>query len=465
MDQAITDWSVAEIGARLDRLPPSRTMWRWVGVLSFGAFFEIYDISLTAFLSPALLKAGIFHMQGGLFGLNDQANFVFATFFGLWLGTLLFAAVADRLGRRPVFTLSLVWYAAATVVMGFASSAAAIDALRALAGIGIGVQLVAIDCILAELLPKAQRGRGFAVSTFLQFLAVPVGGVLSLLLTKHVIHGVVGWRFLAFIPGLAAIGIVFLGRFLPESPRWLARQGRQAEAVARLDAIEAAVRRETGRELSPPSVEARSVAPAAAQRTAALFQPPLRRIVLMLIVFHLFQTIGFFGFSNWAPMLLEARGVALKSSLAYTTAIALAFPLSPLLFLALADRIERKWLIVMGALGAAAAGLFFAASGNRVGWIGSGFLLTIFSGLMSFAYHTYQGELFPTALRARAVGFVYSFSRLAAMFSGYIVAAILKGGGAGAVFVSLAGCFLAVTIVIGIFGPRTTRASLEAIAG
>jgi putative MFS transporter len=97
------------ISARIDRLPPCGTLWSWVARISFGAFFEIYEIALTSLLAPALVLAGIFHNgQAGLFGLPDLATFAFGTFAGLFVGALVFSTIADRFGRRPIFTYSLV---------------------------------------------------------------------------------------------------------------------------------------------------------------------------------------------------------------------------------------------------------------------------------------------------------------------------------------------------------------------
>src|ERR1700730_18768624 len=108
-----------DVGARLDRLPPPRYIWYLVGLVSFGAFFEIYDLTLSAPLSLGLLAAGIFHRgAAGFFGITDQATFVAVTFAGLYAGALGFSAVADRFGRRLTFTVALLWYALATVAMG-----------------------------------------------------------------------------------------------------------------------------------------------------------------------------------------------------------------------------------------------------------------------------------------------------------------------------------------------------------
>ncbi|HLZ82647.1 MAG TPA: hypothetical protein VKQ54_03710, partial [Caulobacteraceae bacterium] len=100
--------SPSGVAARIDRLPPTRYVWLLVVLVSFGAFFEIYDIALSAPLSLGLQAAGVFHRGGaGLFGLSDQATLIAVTFAGLYVGTLGFSAAADRFGRRPIFTFAL----------------------------------------------------------------------------------------------------------------------------------------------------------------------------------------------------------------------------------------------------------------------------------------------------------------------------------------------------------------------
>src|SRR5579863_7349428 len=231
--------SADAIAERIDALKSSRRLWMFVVILSFGAFFEIYDIALTAPLSIGLVQAGIFHAGArGLFGLADQASFIAATFLGLYLGTAGLSSLADRFGRRAIFTWSLLWYSVATIIMGCQSSVLTIDLWRLIAGVGLGVELVAIDCYIVELMPTSLRGRAFALSSSIQFLAAPAVAVLAWLLIPGTLFAVAGWRWLCFIPAIAALLIWFVRRGLPESPRWLAARGRGAEAtliLARLD--------------------------------------------------------------------------------------------------------------------------------------------------------------------------------------------------------------------------------------
>ena len=455
-----------DIGARLDRLPPTRYIWCLVGLVSFGAFFEIYDLALTAPLSLGLLAAGVFHRgAAGFFGYTDQATFAAATFAGLYVGTLGFSAVADRLGRRSIFTFALLWYATATVVMGLQNSAFAIDLCRFVASMGVGLELVAIDCYLAELMPKTVRGRAFAFSASLQFLSVPFVSVLAWALIPGTHLGIAGWRWLAFVPAVGALLVWQVRRALPESPRWLEAHGRAVEADLAISKIEQRVARDLG--LKVPQIHAPADTPMHGPAKAiSLWTPPYRRRTVVLIVFHVFQTIGYFGFSNWLPTLLVAQGVEIGKSLAYSAVLALVPPIAPLAFSLFADKLERKWMVAAGALLAAAAGLLLSRitqNSNFALFTVIGASVAIGNSLMSLSYHTYQSELFPTPMRARAVGFVYSFSRLSAIFSSYIIAATLDRTGSVGVFVLISTAMVVVALTVGLFGPRTRGLALEQI--
>jgi len=376
-----------------------------------------------------------------------------------------FSAVADRLGRRPVFTFALLWYATATVVMGLQNSAFAIDLCRFVASMGVGLELVAIDCYLAELMPKTVRGRAFAVSASLQFLSVPLVSVLAWLLIPGTHLGVEGWRWLAFGPAVGALLVWQVRRALPESPRWLEAHGRAAEADEITSMIEQRVSRDLGQQVLPVQVPTDTPMRAPA-KAMSIWTPPYRRRTIVLVAFHLFQTIGYFGFANWLPTLLVSQGIEIGKSLAYSAVLALVPPIAPLAFSLFVDRVERKWLVAAGALLAAVAGLLFSRITQHSNFalftvIGAGVALG--TSLMSLSYHTYQSELFPTVMRARAVGFVYSFSRLSAMFSSYVIAATLDRAGSVGVFILISGAMLVVALTVGLFGPRTRGIALEHI--
>jgi putative MFS transporter len=455
--------TAAAITARLDRLPATRHVWTLVALISIGGWFEFYDLFMTAYVSPGLIRSGIFAAGGkGFLGLTDQAAFASATFAGLFVGTIGFSHVADRYGRRAIFTFALLWYAAATLIMAVQTTALGVDLWRFIAGVGVGVELVTIDAYIAELVPKRLRGRAFTVNQAIQFAAVPLVALMSWIFVPLDPFGISGWRIVAAFPALAALAVWWIRRAVPESPRWLAQQGRWAEADRIAAAIEARVAAESGRPLPPP-------APPAAERAergrfAELWEAPYRSRTIMLMVFNFCQTIGYYGFNNWVPALLAAQGTGFHKSLQYSFVIALASPTVPLLFLLFADRVELKWQIVVAAFGIAAFGMLFTLSAAPAWLILCGIALTGANNLLSYSFHAYQPELFPTRIRAQAVGFVYSFSRLSTVFTSFMIAFFLERFGTQGVFGLIGAAMLVVMLSIGLYGPRTRGLALEEIS-
>ena len=451
---------IVAMTARLNRLPPSATLWRLVMLLSLCGFFEIYEIALTAFLSPGLIRDGVFHAGAkGLFGLTDQAGFAAATFAGLFIGAALFSSVADRYGRRSVLTYSLLCYAISTVVMAAQNTAAGVDLWRLVAGIGVGVQLVTIDSYLAELVPKTVRGKAFAVSYGVMYLGVPTAALLCWLLLPSDPPLMAGWRWVASFAALAVPVVFWVRRLVPESPRWLLQRGQLEAAETVVACLEARVAADLRGPLPLPQAAAPQMEGQGG--FAELLRPTYRRRTLMLLALNIFQALGFYGFSNWVPTLLASQGVTFVKSLEYSFVIAIVYPVAPLLIALFADRFEAKWQIVAGASGTAVFGLAFAQQSAPALLVAFGALITVSNILLSYSYHAYQTTLYPTRIRARAVGFVYSFSRLATVLSGFAIAIVLRDFGTTGVFAFIALCMLVVVIAVGVFGPQTRGLTLE----
>ena len=195
-----------------------------------------------------------------------------------------------------------------------------------------------------------------------------------------------------------------------------------------------------------------------------MWRAPYGKRAAMMIIFNVCQTVGFYGFANWVPTLLAEQGITLTRSLLYSSIIALSAPVGPLIGLWIADKFERKSAIVATAAAIVVCGLTFSQVSRGILLIALGVGLTLSSNIMSYSFHAYQTELFPTSIRSSAVGFVYSWSRLSAIFTSFLIAGVLKNFGATGVFVFIAAAMLMVMAVIGLMGPRTRNISLEEIS-
>jgi MFS transporter, putative metabolite:H+ symporter len=469
------DAGVGAINARLDALSASRAIWTRIALLSLGGFFEYYDLFMTGYIAPGLVRGGILAPTGlspsdtsdvvsyvaALFRTGGVASFIAALFAGLFLGTIVFGFIADKFGRRAIFTFSLLWYALASLVMACQTDAFGLDLWRFIAGIGIGVELVTIDTYIAELAPAALRGRAFAYNSAIQFAAVPVVAFLAWMLVPTAPLGLDGWRWVVAVGSLGAVFVWWIRRGIPESPRWLAQHGRLEEADRALATLEPAASVRRGPPQTSSAARETNVQPGG---FGEIWRRPYLTRTVMLIIFNIFQTVGFYGFSNWVPTLLIEQGISITKSLQYTFVIAIAAPFGPLLAASLGDRFERKWVLVSAAFAVAVFGILFGQTTTTILLIALGVALTLSNNILSFAFHGYQPELYPTRIRAMAVGFVYSWSRLSVVFSAFLIAYALREFGVAGVFTLIAGSMGIVMLAIGLLGPKTRNLSLDAIS-
>jgi MFS transporter, putative metabolite:H+ symporter len=456
------------VSARLDRLPPTRYFNALVARIAIGGWFEFYELFMAAYVALGLIHSGLYRATTeGLFDVNGFASFLGSFFAGMFIGTVALGGFTDRFGRRAVFTFAMLFYSVATFVAAFQTSPEALDVWRFFAGMGIGVQLITVDTYIAELTPYRTRGRYMAFSILVILTSVPVVAVLSYLLVPHVIFGLEGWRWVMIIGSAGAVLIWFLRRGLPESPRWLESKGRLAEARAIVDHIETRVAAETGVALPAPQGAPASAGGAVEEKAGSwseIWKRPYLSRTFMLSIFNFCQTFGVYGFGSWVPVLLFTKGITLTHSLLYTMVIAFATPLGALGAMACAERIERKWQLVGCAVVVAVFGVLFGMIRAPVLILLFGSAVTIANNWLIGIFHTYQAELYPTRIRARAVGFVFSWSRLSSIFVGFWVAALLKHSGVPAVFALISSAMLVIVVMVGLLGPKVNGVRLEELS-
>jgi putative MFS transporter len=442
--------------ARIDRLPPSRHLVGLVARIASGGWFEFYELYMPGFISLGLVNAKIYTMRpGSILDPHLYASFLASFFFGMFVSAMGFSFVSDRLGRRAIFVKSMVVYSIAQLSIAFLSNPAAIDLARFIAGLAVGMQLINNDSYITELTPRATRGRYMTAAYIFILSAIPVSAFLAAVLVPRAPFGIDGWRIVVAIGASSGLVVLLIQRGLPESPRWLETQGRFAEADAVVSNIEARVVAEHGKPLPPPSLDVPD-ATAAAGRWTEMFSPFYLPRTIVISVFQFCQTIAVFGFTAFVPVLLVKQGFAIIHSLYYAAMIVLLAPVGGACGSYFSERIERKWQLVGSALLIGASGTVFANAHSVPVVMISGGLIAIF--------HPYAAELFPTRIRASAVGFTFSWSRISSICVGYWVASLLATFGTHGVFAMIAAAMLALVIAVGGFGPRTNGQSLEILS-
>jgi len=482
--------SALSIAERLNRLPATPTHRAATIIAGIGSFFDLFDIFLAGVLGTVLTSR--FQLDRVSLPLVLGSSFL-----GMFVGAALLGDFADRRGRRPAFLANLGVYSGFTLAGAFSVNAPMLIATRFLAGIGIGAELPLVDTYLSELLPARLRGRYTAWAYTLGFAGVPAAGLLGRLLVPRAPLGISGWRWL-FVAGSLGAAIVWAVRGrLPESPRWLESVGRAAEAealVARMEreasidlrqrslaaAGDAPVSQPpeaagtllpdgpSGRELHPHAA-AVGTGPAPAtgvrgtRRLAVLRAPQYRARALMLAVFQIFQTVGYYGFGTLAPTVLAAKGYPVVTSLSFTALTFIGYPIGSALSLPIIERTDRRWLIAGSAFLMSVFGLALGFSSSSAAIVAAGFLYTVASNFFSNGFHVLQAEIFPTSVRATASGAAYGLSRLSSGAMPFLLLPVLERWGAGAMFAVVAGALWIVMIDVALFAPRTTGLGLEVV--
>ena len=220
-----------DIPARLDRLPWSAWHWRVVIALGVSWLLDGLEVTVVGSLGPALQRPETLGLSAGQIGWAASAYIG-----GAVLGALYFGRLADKLGRKRMFLVTLVVYLIATVLTALTWDIYSFAFCRFLTGFGIGGEYAAINSAIDELIPARLRGRVDLAINGTFWIGAAMGAGLSIvLLNPDFIGAEWGWRIAFGLGGVLAFAILLVRRHVPESPRWLMMHGRfeEAEAVVR----------------------------------------------------------------------------------------------------------------------------------------------------------------------------------------------------------------------------------------
>jgi putative MFS transporter len=438
-------------GARLDRLPISSFHYRIFWLVGAGMFFDGYDL----YVASGVLASTI---QTKFSTLPQNLQFVSLTFLGMTIGSLITGFVGDRYGRRFTYQINLLIFGLASLAAAFAQDMTQLIVCRFIQGLGLGAEIVVGYSTLTEFVPPATRGRWLSFLAFLTVCGFPATAILGYLIIPNW-----GWRPMFIIAGIGSLIVWYLRKNLPESPRWLEAQGRDAAAEALMSAIETEA--SGGRPLPPPAPPAPQ--PPVPLDTAAIFRPPiLQRLLVGSWVLITINTL-IFGFVIFLPQFFLRQGLTITNSLGYTVVLAAASLVGCALGAVLSDTIGRRMSIIGASLVTIAAGWTYAhsdAASNPVFVLSVGAVLIVAIYVQTaILFGVYTPELFPTEIRLRANGICNTFGRGATVVSPFIVGALMVNYGLPGVIWLMIGLVAVQIVAVYCWGVEPARRSLEGI--
>lgn len=380
-----------------------------------------------------------------------------ASFGGMFLGAVFGGRFADAFGRKRGFILAIIVYAIFSLLNALSWDVASLAVFRFLTGVGLSGMTVIANTYVSEFFPANVRGRYMGFIVTIGLIGIPATAWVARLVVPMAPWG---WRLVFLWGGLGILALALALR-MKESPRWYVRRNETARANAILEQIERIAIAEHG-PLAPPDPSPAEPA-GGSGAFSLLFAGHQRGRTVILLLVWIFQTLGFYGFVAWVPTLLVEHGFSIVQSLTFTSLITICNPLGSLIASDLVERFERKWFITVDGVLIAVFGLAYGLSNVPVLIVLFGALVVITLQGMAVGLYTYTPELYPTAIRSSGMGLAYGVGRLANVLGPFLVSIIFAAAGYISVFVYIAGCWIAVSLIVGVFGPATTGKSLEVL--
>jgi MFS transporter, putative metabolite:H+ symporter len=415
------------IAARLDRLPVSSWHIRVRLVLGIATFFDAMDLLAISFAVPAI--AGPWQLSPQQIGLIISAAFA-----GQLVGAVTAGWAAEMFGRLRTVVIATLIFSVMSLACAFAWDAQSLAAFRFIQGIGLGGEVPVATAYIIEMARERGRGRFYIL-----YELVFVVGLVAAALLGTVMVPRFGWQSMFYLGAAPALLAVVLMWLLPESPRWLANQGRLAEADEIVSRIEREIEA-SGKKLPP--VQAPAV------WGVASVAPPRRRWLEMLDGAYRRRTLGvwamwfccystIYGLVTWVPTLYRTQfNLPLSTALSYGLVVQVAGIIGAALCAFTIDKIGRR-LVFTGALFGGGvtlltlAGLGVTSARMLLVFVSIGMF---FMSAIAIGLNLYTAEIYPTRIRAFASAIGGAWQRVAAATGPNVVAYLLVGSGLTAVF-------------------------------
>lgn len=423
---------------------------RLAALSAMGLFLDGFDLTVIA--AAGVLIQERFGYSGNMVGLVDASALI-----GMLIGSLIIGWVTDRIGRRKMYLFDLVGFVVFATLTAAAQATWQLVAARILLGVCIGADYAISSTLTAEFGSKSDRGRLVVGMSAASNSGNVIAYIVAIILVPT---GPSAWRWMLLVGAIIALISAFLRQRIPESPRWLIQRGRVDEAKRILAEI-------SGEE----SVSITESEPSEGQRLEwkALFSPRFFRWTFFVCAFWFLFGVAYYGISLFSPQIVSAiAGTSLRLTFVGSGLIALLGVVGVIIGAALVERLGRRPNIILGFTIMLAALLILAATGGKAAlWavvtlVGVTILGSqIGPGTLNLLYPT---ELFPTDIRASAVGLGTAVSRIGSILGVLLFPHLVTDWGLGKalwLFVAVAALGLIVAVTM---APETRGRALEEIS-
>ena len=442
--------TLGEASDRLDRLPASRFHAKILIVAALSLLFDTLDTAVTGFVLASLRS--VWHFDAKTIGVVSAIGLS-----GYLVGSAICGFVADRIGRKKTILFTLILYSIFSASRGLSKTLSLFALLNFFTWFFVGAESSTVPPYLAELWPSRIRGKlvgwmmaffgaGIALSSLWALLTIPT----------------LGWRWALFLTAPFALIGGIMRSVLPESPRWLIRAGRPSEAETVLVRIETEVSQSTGRPLAPV-IPGRSGQELSARRAdpRELLGVAYRSVTLMLWAAWFAEYGVLYTYQIFLPTILSAEGRSIVNSFRYSVVIYSAVIPGYVLGGYVVEWLDRKYAILLSFVAIAAFGTLFGHSRSPAEIMTFAGATVFFISLGSTAIYTYTPELYPTEIRATAMGIASAWGRVGAVTMLLVFGHFFAIHGKSLIFMIINPILIISLIVVLCVGPPTRGKPLQ----
>jgi len=457
-----TDLNAARLAARLQRIPTTRVTWMLVMVAAGALVIEAMDIGSLSIILPGV-KA-FWHLAPAQVGTLAASSAL-----GVAIGMIPAGRLADRFGRKRLLVGGVIWFCAGTILSAASPNYETLVILRGLSGLGMAPAFIMPYSIISEFVSSTTRT---AFAGLLE-TALGIGYLLPPVLGIVVIPNFapdVSWRLFLVIAGLPVVYVWVILRHLPESPRWLSRVGRHAEADQIVSEIERRVEAVTGKKLPEPVVPVELAAIITARQpppTLAAFgviwRPPYLRRTVAMIIGALSTFSMFYVGVNYVPSLFIERHVAVTNAFLFTLIISSVQIPGKILNGLLAERVGRKAIYLIYSIPAAIGAYEFGQADGELAMLGWASLFLFCASGSAPSYKMWYAEQYPTPIRATGQATVEAIGGrlIGGVIWTMMFPIIVAAHGMASTMALLAVMAIVASLIVTLFAPETYRRSVE----